>query len=163
MSFPGLMSVAAAMVRPMRRTGVLVAVSVTLLGSTACGGSDEGSAASPATVTASHGASQEPAPTDLSVSSSPSPGPVRTPSPFPKGYPKKVAVSSLPDQVRSWYQMGGGSKFAVAIAPGVWAELSPGATVADAVAAGVYDGFCGSIKAYERRYTHGQQHPGTCW
>ena len=82
---------------------------------------------------------------------------------FPAGFPMKVPVSTLPDQVRSWYQMSGQAQFAVAVAPGVWTELPPGATVQDAAMAGVLDGFCASIGAYERKYTPGEEHGGTCW
>lgn len=81
---------------------------------------------------------------------------------FPKGYPKIVAVKTLPNQVRSWYEMSDLKK-AVAIAPGVWTELPPGAEMVDAIASGSLDGFCGSIKAYERKYTAGEEHGGTCW
>lgn len=83
-------------------------------------------------------------------------------SSFPAGYPKIVDVVSLPDQVRNWYQMDNYTK-AVAIAPGVWTPLQPGASIEDAAASGVLDGFCGSIKAYERQYTGGQEHGGSCW
>jgi hypothetical protein len=81
---------------------------------------------------------------------------------LPKGFPKVVAVSSLPDQIRNWYHMSG-NKEAVAVAPGVWAELSPGATVADVLKASVFDGFCASIAAFERKYMDGAQTAGTCW
>jgi|SRR5664279_3370908 len=81
---------------------------------------------------------------------------------FPEGYPKVVKVSSLPDQVRNWYEMSDMTQ-AVAIAEGVWTELPPGAEMEDAIAAGSLDGFCASIKAYERKYTEGEAHGGTCW
>lgn len=87
---------------------------------------------------------------------------VATPTPFPRGYPKVVSVSSLPFQVKSWYQMGHYKK-AVAVAPGVWTPLSPGASVQDAVTGGGLDGFCASIKAYERKYLNGEEEGGTCW
>jgi cytoskeletal protein RodZ len=79
----------------------------------------------------------------------------------PPGYPKIVSVSSLPFQVRSWYE-GQYSK-AVAVAPGVWTPLSPGSTVEDALASDVLDGFCGSIRAYERKYRDGESSAGACW
>lgn len=81
---------------------------------------------------------------------------------LPRGFPKVVSVSSLPDQVRNWYQMSG-NKEAVAVAPGVWAELPPGATTADVLKASVFDGFCASITAFERKYMDGAQTAGTCW
>jgi hypothetical protein len=88
--------------------------------------------------------------------------PTTTPPLYPTGYPKVVAVASLPFQVKNWYRMESATQ-AVAIAPGVWAPLSPGATVEDASTAGVLDGFCGSVKAYERQYLGGQEQGGTCW
>lgn len=80
---------------------------------------------------------------------------------FPKGFPKVVPVSSLPSQVRSSYEADYAK--AVAIAPGVWTPLSPGSEIADAVAGGILDGFCGSIKAYERVFTPNDEHGGSCW
>jgi hypothetical protein len=81
---------------------------------------------------------------------------------LPTGYPKVVTVTSLPDQVRNWFQMSGDTQ-AVQLAPGVWTPLQPGATVDDAVNAGVLDGFCSSIKAFERQYRSGRKYPGACW
>jgi hypothetical protein len=83
-------------------------------------------------------------------------------APFPAGYPQVVAVSSLPFQVRSWYTTSGMTQ-AVAVAPGVWAPLPPGADPQTAATAGVLDGFCASVKAYERQYLGGQQEGGACW
>ena len=114
----------------------------------------------------------DPAPTQ-SVAVEPTPEPTPEPEPaepstiseiqslFPKGYPKVVAVSTLPDQVRSWYD--GDYTQALAIAPGVWAGMSPGAEPFDVFAAGVYDGFCPSVKAYERKYLEGVESAGVCW
>lgn len=82
--------------------------------------------------------------------------------PLPVGYPKVVKVSTLPDQVRNWYEMDGATE-AVALAPGVWVEMMPGATMEDAVSTGVLDGWCSSIKAFERTYLDGQEAAGTCW
>lgn len=81
---------------------------------------------------------------------------------LPRGFPKVVKVSTLPDQVRSWYEMGD-NKTAVAVAPGVWAELPPGATIEDAIGAAVFDGFCASKRAFERKYLAGEETAGTCW
>ena len=50
-----------------------------------------------------------------------------------------------------------------AVAPGVWAPMTPGATPDDVATAGVLDGFCPSIEAYERKFTPGEEHGGTCW
>lgn len=90
------------------------------------------------------------------------PEPEPTLPPLPDGYPKVVKVSTLPDQVRSWYEMDGAKK-AVALAPGVWVEMMPGATMEDAVSTGVLDGWCSSIKAFERKYLGGEEAAGTCW
>ena len=80
---------------------------------------------------------------------------------FPDGYPTVVAVAELPDQVSSWYERSGYTQ-AVALAPGVWTPLSPGADMQDAIAAGVADGFCASKQAYETDYA-GRELGGTCW
>lgn len=72
---------------------------------------------------------------------------------FPAGYPKVVPVSSLPFQVRSAYE----GQYAKAVA------IAPGATVMDTATSGVADGFCGSIKSYERRYLRGRALGGSCW
>jgi hypothetical protein len=70
-------------------------------------------------------------------------------------------VARLPEQVRSWYQPD--YRRAIAVAPGVWTPKAPGVTAKSALDAGVLDGFCGSIKAYERKFLHGQEFGGTCW
>ncbi|RZS68693.1 hypothetical protein EV187_1127 [Agromyces ramosus] len=80
---------------------------------------------------------------------------------FPEGYPYIVPVSELPDQVRNWYEMSSLTQ-AVALAPGVWTELPPGADIQSAISAGVADGFCASIEAYERDYAK-RDLAGTCW
>ena len=80
---------------------------------------------------------------------------------FPDGFPVIVPVSELPDQVRNWYEMSSITQ-AVALAPGVWTELPPGADIEAAVTAGIADGFCASVEAYERDYA-GKQLAGTCW
>jgi hypothetical protein len=68
---------------------------------------------------------------------------------FPEGYPKKVKVSSLP----SIFDTDFTTKDAVAIAPGVWAELPEGASVADVARSGSLIGYCASIEAWEREYS----------
>lgn len=80
---------------------------------------------------------------------------------FPEGYPYVVAVSELPDQVRSWYEMGPSTE-AVALAPGVWTELPPGADMQAAIDARIADGFCASVEAYKRDYAKSDL-AGTCW
>lgn len=80
---------------------------------------------------------------------------------FPEGYPYIVQVSELPAQVKNWYEMSSLTQ-AVALAPGVWTELPPGADMESAIAAGIADGFCASIEAYERDYAK-KDLAGTCW
>lgn len=139
------------------RTVLVATMLLSLLG--ACGGDPEDSA--PPTPTESSHAPVDLIPTlddepDLTVSG--------TRREFPKGYPKVVNLSSLPDQVRHWYEADDdGTGKALAIAPGVWAQLPPGATPTDAVDAEVFDGFCASKKAYERQYRYGRETAGTCW
>jgi hypothetical protein len=148
---------------------VLAVAAPTALALAGCGSNQAASSPAPtvtvtatatrtATVTATPTVTEQPA----AVETSKPPKPHKPRGPFPRGYPKKVAVSTLPDQVRSWYQMDH-AQWAVAVAPGVWAELPPGANLRDAATAGVLDGFCGSIKAYERQYTPGEGHGGSCW
>jgi hypothetical protein len=81
---------------------------------------------------------------------------------LPAGYPKVVKVNTLPHQVRNWYETKGHTE-AIQLAPGVWTPMQPGATMDDSIASGVLDGFCASIKAFERQYRSGQSHAGACW
>jgi nitrous oxide reductase accessory protein NosL len=141
---------------------MLLALVITLAGLAACSGDNNDPAAAPpapshsatAGVTASTSPSASPSPT-ANVPTSAAPR-------FPSGYPKVVNVTSLPSQVKNWYQIGGYTK-AVALAPGVWTPLPPGATVDDAAASGPLDGYCASIKAYERQYLNGEERGGACW
>lgn len=84
------------------------------------------------------------------------------PLPVPEGYPQVVEVASLPFQVRSWYEMNGHTQ-AVAVAPGVWGPMTPGATVESVVLGRVFEGFCPSVKAYEDEYRPGEGLGVTCW
>ncbi len=81
---------------------------------------------------------------------------------LPEGYPQVVAISELPEHMQ-WAFEKTGTGQAVAVAPGVWAELAPGATAEDAVRAGVFSGFCSSLEAFERDYRNGDSTPGMCW
>ena len=144
----------------MKFTGV-VAVLVMVLGTAACDGSRDERGQAPA-VTApglpspSEG---ETTPVDESTMESiPEPATLRT---FPRGYPKVVPVSSLPDVVRSWYETDYDE--AIAVAPGVWAPRAYGVTKANVLDGGVLDGYCGSVSAYERKFLDGAQMGGTCW
>ncbi|WP_149029428.1 hypothetical protein [Corynebacterium halotolerans] len=81
---------------------------------------------------------------------------------LPEGYPQIVPISELPENMQ-WAFEGTGTGEAVAVAPGVWAELAPGATAEDAVNAGVFNGHCSSKEAFEREYLNGESTAGTCW
>lgn len=81
---------------------------------------------------------------------------------LPEGYPKVVPISELPENMQ-WAFESTGTGEAVAVAPGVWAELAPGATAQDAVNAGVFSGYCSSKEALEREYLDGQSTSGSCW
>ena len=122
----------------------------------ACGGSSSSKAEDSPTPVPPY---EVPEPTYVEDVPTVDPEPVST---LPPGYPKVVLVKSLPSQIRSWYEMDHYTR-AVAIAPGVWTPLPPGATVDDAVASETLDGFCASIKAYERQYLDGEELAGTCW
>ncbi|HEY2088520.1 MAG TPA: hypothetical protein VGH54_21195 [Mycobacterium sp.] len=142
----------------MKLTGALIALATVFLA--ACSSSHPKAAAvpsPPATTSVVVASSSTAAPTTASATVAPIP----PAAPFPRGYPKIVAVSSLPDQIKSWYESD--YTRAVAIAPGVWTALPAGATMQDAIAAGILDGFCASIKAYERKYLDGASAGGTCW
>jgi len=153
---------------PKRRTGLIAGVVVAVLVIAAGGGATvwlaTRSSGSPAAAT-SPVATHAPTPA-ATVSPSPSDSPsatVETPAAqFPPGYPKVVNVTSLPSQVKNWYQISGYTK-AVALAPGVWTPLPAGATVDDAAASGPLDGYCASITAYERQYLNGEERGGACW
>jgi hypothetical protein len=147
--------------RTLRRVATIVLALVALASGSACSSDDRSKPEASATKTVT-----------VTPTATPTPTPSRTVDPtptesepewnLPRGFPKVVAVSSLPDQVRSWYEMSGARR-AVAIAPGVWTELQPGAAMEDAIASGVYDGFCSSKKAFERKWLDGHETGGTCW
>ncbi len=150
--------------RPGKR--VLLAALCAFAGA-ACAGPQ--SASPPGTPSSSAAASSTPSPASPSPST-PTAAPSAAEAPatttpyasLPAGYPKVVQVSSLPSQVRNWFQMQGTTR-AVQLAPGVWTALQDGATVEDAVNTDVLDGFCSSIKAFERVYRSGRIHSGACW
>lgn len=81
---------------------------------------------------------------------------------FDKGYPKVVKISTIPVHMQYHFLTDGTSK-AVAVAPGVWSALTPGATMGDSISAMVFDGFCASKKAFERKHLKGEETAGTCW
>lgn len=125
----------------------------------ACSSSDDGAGEFSSAPTATTPA---PVATPESVEPSPEPTPAIDRALYPEGFPEVVPVSSLPDQVRNWYEMSD-LEDAVAIAPGVWTELPRGAELIDALSSQTRDGFCASIKAYERKYLGGEEAGGTCW
>ena len=131
----------------MKRTIAALAIAFAISG---CGGTSDETSETQSPETSAPAASE---------TTEPAPGPTLA---LPEGYPKVVKVSSLPDQVKSWYEMSDFTE-AVAIAEGVWTPLPPGADVESAVASGSFDGFCASIKAFERDYLDGQEVGGTCW
>lgn len=79
---------------------------------------------------------------------------------FPKGFPKKVAVSDIPSPIDSAYE---GFDFAVQLAPGVYTSLPPGATLEDAAFGDIADGYCASIDAFIRKFRNGEEMGGSCW
>lgn len=79
---------------------------------------------------------------------------------LPEGYPQIVPISEIPQNMQWEFD---GTEEAVAVAPGVWAELAPGTTVEDVVNARVFHGHCSSKKAFEREYLNGEPTAGNCW
>jgi hypothetical protein len=142
-------------------TGLTVLLVIAAATGCGSGGGDSSGPIPRETVTITATPSSTPTQGSPPTSTAPETTPLQ-PRLYPKGYPKVVLVSSLPDQVRSWYEMSHDRK-AVAVAPGVWAEMSPGATMQDALDVGVLDGFCSSIKAYERKFRDSEDMAGTCW
>lgn len=141
---------------------MLPVIALVVMGSAGCGegGSDAETAPAP-TVTATATATVT---ETVTVTETPSPSAEPEPEPdgpFPPGYPKAVDVADMPFPVGDVYA-DQGYKRAVAIAPGVWAPLTPGASVMDAATGGIREGFCASIKAYERKF-HPPLAGGSCW
>lgn len=86
----------------------------------------------------------------------PTPEPSVTPYPF-EGYPRLVPLSEVPENMRWSFD----SADAVAVAPGVWAENAPGASVMDSALHGGWNGYCASIEVAERALN--RQAGGMCW
>ncbi|GAB2773374.1 hypothetical protein GCM10027039_38350 [Terrabacter koreensis] len=85
--------------------------------------------------------------------------PTANPSAFPKGFPKTVAVSKIPSHMRG---EANGAAQAIAIAPGVWTALAPGASVLESATYGTRFGYCASIRAYESKFTV-EEVGNSCW
>ena len=157
------MSVGDVRVASMKTTGVLLALPAALLALSACSTDPTTRAGEPAvtvTVTATATATAT-VTVAATVNADADVNEPDEPRLFPRGYPKVVPVSSLPFQVKASYEDT--YTKAVALAPGVWTPLAPGATKMDAATAGVADGFCGSIRTYERKFLDGQSLGGSCW
>lgn len=109
---------------------------------------------------------ETPTPTPSQSATATSAPPAETPEAptikFAAGYPKVVDIASIPDQMRWAFENDGTGK-AVAVAEGVWAHLTPGASAEDAVAAKVFDGYCASKEAFEKNALGGESTAGTCW
>src|SRR5690606_32141816 len=81
---------------------------------------------------------------------------------LPEGYPHLVDIAELSANMQ-WAFEDAGTGQAVAVAPGVWGEVPPGATMEDVVNAGAFSGHCASIEAFAREYNGGQTPGGMCW
>lgn len=81
---------------------------------------------------------------------------------LPEGYPQIVPIATIPENMQ-WAFDATGTGEAVAVAPGVWAERAPGATVDDIINARVFHGHCSAKEALEREYLNGESTAGNCW
>lgn len=129
----------------MRNSRHWIALFIATVALSGCAGSDE---------SASQTATQPTATVTVTETPEAAPGNDAKPEPrslYPAGFPKTVAVADMPSPVRDQYELSG-HKQAVAIAPGVWSPLTPGAKVQDAATSGIRDGFCASVQAYERKF-----------
>lgn len=89
----------------------------------------------------------------------PSPSPMSSASSGTGEYPKKVALSELDYRYAHWLGSGRGTKYAVQLAPGVYAEMPADGNVGTAADYSSYVGSCTSIKRYSAQYPGGS----TCW
>lgn len=71
---------------------------------------------------------------------------------YPKGYPKVVKLSTLPDNIAYWLGSEDGFKTAIAVAPGVWTMNAPGTTPREDADGGSWVGYCASSKKFEKKY-----------
>lgn len=148
---------AARTLSPVKRSALYGVVVVGLLAVTSCGGSPAGTKTVEVTSTVT-------ATTTATVTAAPSPvaATIAAPSLFPPGYPQVVQVSTLPPQPKALFE-GEGHDQVVAVAPGVWAPLTPGTDPVSAATAGVLEGYCASIKTYQDTYLGGQRTGGSCY
>ena len=70
-----------------------------------------------------------------------------------------VSHAAAPSRMRD--EANGGA-LAIAIAPGVWTALAPGASVLESATYGTRFGYCASIKAYESKFTV-ERVGNSCW
>ncbi|UOQ58595.1 hypothetical protein MUN78_07155 [Leucobacter allii] len=99
---------------------------------------------------------------EAEIASAPKPSDPKLDIALPEGYPQVVDISAVPEHMRISFE-GTGTGQAVAVAPGLWAPLTPGATPEDAVNARRFDGFCASKESFEREYLAGDSTSGSCW
>ena len=81
-----------------------------------------------------------------------------TPSAYARGFPKQVPLSAVPERMHLEFE---GSRFAVAVAPGVWTRRNPGTTVREDADSGPLLGWCSSVDAFKTKV--GRDDPVTCW
>ena len=77
---------------------------------------------------------------------------------FAKGYPKVVSSTTIPIQMRDYFP----EPKAIALARGVWTNLSEGGDLQHAVATGHLIGYCPAVKKFENQNTVVSR-GGTCW
>jgi hypothetical protein len=81
--------------------------------------------------------------------------------PYPPGFPKRVPIGSVPDEMSLESGADEGLKVAVALAPGVWSRRTPGTSVQENADYGSYFGWCASVEKFERDY--GRSDMSSCW
>ena len=80
---------------------------------------------------------------------------------YAKGYPKKVPISAVPENMVDYSGAADGLKVAVAIAPGVWVRREAGTTIQENADYGSPFGWCASVKKLEREQP--RESGSTCW
>lgn len=106
-----------------------------------------------------HGATEPEAPTEPEEPTEPS-GPISIYD-YPNGYPKRVPVSSVPDNMSLYSGADEGLTWAVALAPGVWVRREAGTTIQENADYGSLFGWCASVEKFQR--TTGRDDGMTCW
>lgn len=83
---------------------------------------------------------------------------------FPKGFPKEIPMSQVPEQMRSDLGADEGVTTAIALAPGVWTRNAPGTSVEEDALYGAQSsisGWCSSVEKFQRDF--GSEAGGSCW